>query len=503
MEKARNSQKTVHLEKTMYRKNDRDQLEFEDFYVPFGGKLRSENRWVKLAKVIPWAELEERYAGLFSQDQGAPAKQFQVALGALIIKERLAITDEETVEQIRENPYLQYFIGMTEYRDEAPFDPSMMVHFRKRLSRDIVAEINDRILETAIDRDDTNSGDNEHHGAAGGESGKPDEKENAGMMMVDASVAPADIAYPTDLSLLNHAREKLEEIIDVLYEPCRGMTSKPRTYREKARRDYLGTAKRRKQTKNVIRKAIRKQVQYIRRDFAHVELLLSHGSRLKLLSRRQYRDLLVTRELFRQQELMYRENIHSVDDRIVNIAQPHVRPMVQGKASAAVEFGAKIVVSRIEGYHILEDLSWDSYNESTLLKDQIERYKERMGRYPTAVLADKLYRNRENLQYCHERNIRLSGPRLGRPSKDLSLNKRQERIDSGMRNAIEGSFGVGKRKYGLNRIMAKLTTTSESSIAMIVLVMNLEKRLRDIFVHLVNRYTLISGWGFGIKFQGV
>lgn len=278
---------------------------------------------------------------------------------------------------------------------------------------------------------------------------------------------------------------------------------KPRTYRQNARRDYLDTVNRRKQSKSVTRNAIRKQLQYVRRNLAHIELLLASGSRLELLSRRQYRDLLVIGELFRQQEQMYREKTHSVDARIVNIAQPHVRPIVRGKTSAAVEFGAKIVVSRIEGYHVLEYLSWDSYNESMLLKDQIERYRERMGRYPEAVLADKLYRNRENLRYCHERNIRLLGPCLGRPSKDMPRDKRQERIDSRMRNAIEGSFGVGKRKYNLNRIKGKLMTTSESSIALIILVMNFEKRLRNIFIYLLNRYALIFKWRLKINLQSL
>ncbi|MGB4268620.1 MAG: transposase, partial [Spirochaetota bacterium] len=101
----------------MYRKQDHDQLEFENFYHPFGGKLRSDNRWVRLANAIPWDKLEDHYASLFSKDQGAPAKTFRMALGALIIKEKLNITDEETVEQIRETPYLQYLIGLTEYRD--------------------------------------------------------------------------------------------------------------------------------------------------------------------------------------------------------------------------------------------------------------------------------------------------------------------------------------------------------------------------------------------------
>ena len=108
--------KTLHMGLNMYRRRATDQLEFENFYLPFGGKLRSDNRWVKLAKAIPWEELEEQYASLFSKDKGAPAKTFRMALGALIIKEKLNITDEETVEQIRETPYLQYFIDLLSTR---------------------------------------------------------------------------------------------------------------------------------------------------------------------------------------------------------------------------------------------------------------------------------------------------------------------------------------------------------------------------------------------------
>ncbi len=100
----------------------------ENFYLPFAGKLSGENRWVKLAEVIPWEEFEDEYASQFSPEMGAPAKPFRMALGSLIIKERLGTSDEETVEQLRENPYLQYFLGLSEYTDQAPFEASMMVH---------------------------------------------------------------------------------------------------------------------------------------------------------------------------------------------------------------------------------------------------------------------------------------------------------------------------------------------------------------------------------------
>lgn len=130
----------------MYRQESSKQLSFEDFYLPFGGHLDPNNRWVRLAELIPWDEFEESYADQFAQSgQGAPAKPFRLALGALIIKEKLGITDEETVEQIRENHYLQYLVGMEGYQDEELFDPSMMVHFRKRITPEMLADINERI----------------------------------------------------------------------------------------------------------------------------------------------------------------------------------------------------------------------------------------------------------------------------------------------------------------------------------------------------------------------
>jgi hypothetical protein len=139
----------------MYRTQDRRQLELENFHLPFGGHLNPRNRWIQLTKLIPWEEFESAYALHFSEDeQGAPAKPFRTALGALIIKEKLGITDRETVDQIRENPYLQYVIGMEGYRDEPPFDASMMVHFRKRITPRMLAEINNRIHEEQVKKNE-------------------------------------------------------------------------------------------------------------------------------------------------------------------------------------------------------------------------------------------------------------------------------------------------------------------------------------------------------------
>ena len=113
----------------MYRREPRHQLSFEDFFQPFGGKLSSDNRWIKLAELIPWDDLYDDYASQFYKGVGASPKPFRMALGALIIKARQGLTDEELVEQIKENPYLQFFIGLETYQYSAPFDPSMIVFF--------------------------------------------------------------------------------------------------------------------------------------------------------------------------------------------------------------------------------------------------------------------------------------------------------------------------------------------------------------------------------------
>jgi hypothetical protein len=131
----------------MYRKVDPSPNPPSNFDLPFEGKLSEDNRWVIMAKIIPWSEFEAEYAQNFTVSTGAPAKSFRIALGALIIKERLGTSDSETVEQIRENPYLQYFIGMTTYSDASPFDSSMFVHFRQRIGVNLINKINEKMVK--------------------------------------------------------------------------------------------------------------------------------------------------------------------------------------------------------------------------------------------------------------------------------------------------------------------------------------------------------------------
>jgi len=481
MESAVDRQKPLHLETWMYRKEDPRQLTFDNFYLPFGGHLRRDNRWVILAGQIPWQHIEETYGRQFSEDNGCPAKPARMALGALIIKERLSASDRETVEQIRENPYLQFFLGLKEYQDEPPFDHTMMTHFRKRFDEATLKGINEGIVLAAMEAvggdtaaangKDEDAGDNEKDGPC-----------NKGKLIVDATCTPADIAYPTDLSLLNEAREKSEEIIDAMHAPFVGRCKKPRTYRQKARRAYLAVAKQKKPHFRQIRKAVGQQLRYLNRNLQIIRRMTAAGM-LRGLGKRLYRLLLVIHELYRQQLWMYENRTHRMPDRIVSLYQPHVRPMVRGKAKSPVEFGAKVSISVVDGFSFVERIGWDPYNESCDLIEQVEQYRRRFGYYPESVHADRIYRTRENRQYCKAKCIRMSGPPLGRPSEEPDLLKAQknlQRQDERDRNPVEGKFGQGKRRFSLALIMTKLAHTSEVAIVMAFIVMNLEKILRRI-----------------------
>ncbi len=131
----------------MYRKHHNGQLSIEEFYVHSGGTLCPNNRWVLFSSLMPWEELEDTYAPQFSATTRAPAKSVRLSFGALFLKQRPGLTDEETVEQILENSYMEFFLGISGYSNKAPFDPSMMVHFRKRFSQEDLKRINELIAE--------------------------------------------------------------------------------------------------------------------------------------------------------------------------------------------------------------------------------------------------------------------------------------------------------------------------------------------------------------------
>ena len=470
----------------MIRYKSSRQLSISEFKMPFEAKLNENNRWVVLSKIVPWEEFARLYYKNFKSNRGAPTKDARLVLGVIIIKHIMKTDDRGVIEMIQENPYMQYFLGLEAFTYEQVMTPSLLVSIRKRIDLDVFESLTDDLIRKGLklkagvkpEEVDTNAKDDDNDDEDPGQ-----HPGNRGKLQMDATVCDADIKYPTDLDLLNESRQKAEELIDELCFKL-DVKDKPRTYRRVARKEFLGVSKMKRKPANVLRKAIRKQINYLKRDIRNINMMLDTIKDKPIpFDRRQLKYFFVIQHLLAQQETMYRKKSHQVEDRIVSIHQPHVRPIVRGKAKTKTEFGAKINISLLDGYARVDHLDWDAFNEGQDLQMQVERFRELTGKYPELVQVDKIYLTRENRRFLKEKGIRYTGDPLGRkPARELRsrYQKRKERREAAERNQVEGKFGQGKRGYNMNNIRAKLPTTSSSWIGAIIFVMNLIRHMRDI-----------------------
>lgn len=461
-----------------------NQLTLSGFETPFEQQLTTENRWVKLSELIPWDNIVNLYDKQFQSKEGRPPINGRIVIGAVIIKHMLDLSDRETILQIQENMFMQYFIGYSSFTNEPPFDPSLFVDIRERLNIEIMTAISEQVMKHHTEsmfpeQKEMESSKAEAHRSENNQQNNNNQGEvtHKGSLIMDATVAPQNITYPTDLKVLNSAREKSEEIIDKLYNKTLHSPVKPRTYRQTARKYFLNTNKKKRKSQSEIKTAIEKQIAYLNRNIRHIEGLLKpyendiNNTHLKKRLKQYYP---IIKTVLDQQNYMRQNNVNTVENRIVNIHQAHVRPIVRGKEGKKVEFGSKIQLSLVNGFSLIDKLDWDSFNEGAFLQDSVEQYRERFGFYPKKVLADKIYCTRKNRDYLKSRNIELRAKPLGRPKKEALSNQ----VSPGERNPVEGKFGQAKVAYGMDNIMAKLKTTSESWIGSIILVVNLVRLMR-------------------------
>jgi transposase, IS5 family len=468
------------------------QLKIEEFRSEFELNLDQNNRWAILSSHIPWDELAGIYYRKLHQKKGRASLDARIAIGAMIVKHKMNLSDRETVSTIQENPYIQYFLGLDTFHPGPLFDPSLLVDLRKRMGHEQFDEFNKIIIKKSSEKDAHPKGgiqnelekEDAFYGqdAGNGPAAGPAEMEKpSGKLQMDATVADIYIKYPTDLDLLNTSRELSEQVIDLLHERMVALgiqdEKKPRTYRQVARKEYLSVSKKKKKGKKELRRAIKLQLNYLKRNFANIEEMLDRiGGQAFPLKYKHQRYYWVIQEVYRQQREMFREKKNRCGDRIVSVHQPYVRPIVRGKSASPVEFGPKLGLTLDNGYTRINTFSWDAYHEASDLKESVEAYRQTHGHYPELVQADQIYATRENREWLKARGIRLTAKPLGRPKKKeekTAKEKKKERQEMAERNHIEGKIGQGKNGYRMNQIRTRLRGTAESWIACIVFVMNL------------------------------
>lgn len=434
---------------TLYRAKDRTTTPLFAELFPFGGKIDEKNRWLKIAALIPWSKLEQSYSRNFSE-AGRPAHDARLVIGLLLLKHMTRLSDIEIVQLVRENPYMQAFCGLDNFASGSVIDPSTLTYVRRRLKGKPIKELEQLTYQTLIQKKII----------------------KAKGMMIDATVFPENIAFPSDAGLLNKARQWLVLQIKVIGDK---IGKKFRTYNRTAKQQYLNFSKRKNRTKKDVHLVVKAMLQFVRRNISQMETAIDVAVRQGIVVETSLLDrLAVIKELFRQQIEMYRLGVHRITGRIISLHKPWVRPIKRGKLGKETEFGPKASLSLVGGFVFLDNLSSDNFNEAGDLAQQIESYQDRFGRNPPSIVGDRIYGTKENRDLTRRSGIRDAFVPRGRKPRESGPPDRWRRQKHRERNQIEGAIGLGKSRYGLDRIKYSIPGGDELWVRLGLMAANLK-----------------------------
>jgi len=437
---------------------------------PYSGGIDTNNRWIKLASLIPWEEMEGIYRRSFSKCKQSVIKPGRLMLGLMIGEMFVQTDDRDILEYFHENPYFQYFCGQESFvpklDGKSICHPSLLSKRRKRLGKKYTSEFERLVLEML----------------------KEKKMIKGNRLVLDATVFPVNISYPNDVKLLNSTREwACETILRVkqLLDPA----LKIRTYRRVARRTYLSYCKKRRKKKVFINKTIKQMIRFTARNMAQLESLLSEleikCSAVTHIGKTSLGAIQIT---LHTAKIILEQKTHRVStrgarikDRIVSLHKPQVRPIVRGKEGKNVEFGAKTQVSNVDGFAFLDDCQYDNFNEGIRLASSLEKHRQRFGKLPNETLSDQIYATRDNRALLAAEAIEHNWPDLGRPKSnpDEPTKKRKAatRKRQRQRNCIEGVFGTVKSHCNLEKITWSISTGETMQVQLGLVTFNLRKAL--------------------------
>ena len=435
---------------------------------PYSGQIDSNNRWIKLAKLVPWEEMDVIYRKHFDTKKLSVIKNCRLIMGLILGQMFLELSDREIVDYFHENPYFQYFCGKDTFvakLESKIIHPSLLSKRRRRLGSSYTQKF-EREMVIALKKKGLIKGKK---------------------LILDATVFPANITHPNDVKLLNSVREYLcKTILDV--KNSIDATRKVRTYKRVARKVYLTFQKTKRKTKTFIRKKRKKMIQYVNRNIKQLDILLAEArtymteqsSTLKQWSYdRIVNHLNVAKTILEQQVHMATTKGRKVANRIVSFHWPEIRPMLRGKEGKRVEFGPKAHVALVDGYALLDHAQFDSFHEGIRLEESLNKHIDRFDTLPTIVLADQLYANRNNRTLLKEKGISHSFKYVGRPPNETMAEYRKRKTQfkkrQGERNHIEATFGHLKNRFNLNRLTWTVPNGATMQIQLGLIAANLNR----------------------------
>jgi len=443
----------------MYTKESRDEqlnLFSDKLLAPF---LDPENELFKITKTLDWIKLSDKLSEFYSPDNGRPTKSSRLKIGLLVLKHLYKLSDKDTLKTLKENIYVQYLCNISLEGTKHCLNSSTLTYFRKQIGLKGIKFIEEEVLASL----------------------KRAKLLKNKILVCDTTVVPSDIAYPTDISLLEKVRAKavgyLEKAKQFGSDTCR-------TYKRTARKIFITYQKIRHHTIQSRRRVQRKILQFSKRNVAQLKNALEKISqkannslnkvteKVKEQFLKQAQAFLATASnIIEQQKDIYKKL--PVKERIVSVHQPHLRPMVRGKYPVEVEFGPKILLNLKNNFLFLEHLSFDNTSDSQLLDISLKGYQERFGYLPTQLAADRGFWSKENRQLAQNYGIKKIAIENKGKSSYLKGKPFRERLRR-LRCKIEAKISLSKRKYGLDCTRYRIPQGEEIWIRLGLIAMNLK-----------------------------
>lgn len=436
--------------------NEQLNLFSDGLLAPF---LDSENELFKIAKALDWVRLSDKLSEFYSPNNGRPTKPTRLKIGLLVLRHLYKLSDKDTLKTLKENIYAQYLCNISLEGTKHCLNSSTLTYFRKQIGLKGVKFIEEEVLASL----------------------KRAKLLKNKILVCDTTVVPSDIAYPTDISLLEKVRAKAVGYL----EKARQFTADTyRTYKRTARKVFVTYQKIRHHTIPTRRRVQRKILQFSKRNTAQLKNALEKISKktdnflnktkekLKEQFLKQAQAFLATASnIVEQQKDIYKRL--PVKERIVSVHQPHLRPMVRGKYPVEVEFGPKILLNLKNNFLFLEHLSFENTSDSQLLDISLKGYQERFGSLPTQLAADRGFWSQENRQLAVDYGIKKIAIENKGKSSYLKGKPFRERLRR-LRCKIEAKISLAKRKYGLDCTRYRIPQGEEIWVRLGLIAMNLK-----------------------------
>jgi transposase, IS5 family len=390
----------------------------------------------QLYKAIPFQELARQVPVPPRQRSGLGRKAWLTVEGGialLVLKHYLGVSDHMVINRLNRDWSMRLFCGLP-LEGRMIRDMNLVSRWRVYLSRSLSTDHMQRILVNHW---------------------KPYMAEtHVGMM--DATVYESRIGYPTDVKLL---WESCSWIYKQSLQLCvRNRIRKPRFNFQGQQDRFLAYQRRRKRSRRKEKRLRQGLVKFLGRLLERFDQL-SEQVNVPLTSEHDRTRLKTIRRLYYQQREHVEHPGKKIQDRIVSLHKPHVRPIIRGKETKAVEFGAKVHLLQVNGINFIEHLSYDAFNEGTRLKQTIWLHQSYFGACHQ-IAADKIYATNENRKYCKKNDIATCFVQKGRQGHygDQASVLRKE-LGRQRATVLEGSFGNEKNHYLLNKIRARSQPT--------------------------------------------